>query len=114
MFFSIRKSLAIVYSNHRFAEYGKLSGKKIKELQAGARVEINEAKENALDFVLWKASKENEPAWDSIWGAGRPGWHIECSCMCKKFIEGDLDIHGGGADLIFPHHENECTIGKSV
>ena len=98
----------------RFAEYGKLSGKKIKELQAGARVEINEAKENALDFVLWKASKENEPAWDSIWGAGRPGWHIECSCMCNKFIEGDLDIHGGGADLIFPHHENEIAQSESL
>ena len=83
-------------------------------MQAGARVEINEAKENALDFVLWKASKENEPAWDSIWGAGRPGWHIECSCMCNKFIEGDLDIHGGGADLIFPHHENEIAQSESL
>ena len=83
-------------------------------MQAGARVEINEAKENALDFVLWKASKENEPAWDSVWGTGRPGWHIECSCMCKKFIEGDLDIHGGGADLIFPHHENEIAQSESL
>ncbi len=98
----------------RFSEYGKLSGKKIKDLQAGSRVEINHLKENPLDFVLWKASRENEPAWDSVWGKGRPGWHIECSCMCKKFIAGELDIHGGGADLIFPHHENEIAQSEAL
>lgn len=98
----------------KFQNYGKLSGKNIADLQAGIRVEINELKENSLDFVLWKASKKNEPSWDSPWGAGRPGWHIECSCMCQKFIDGKLDIHGGGADLIFPHHENEIAQSESL
>lgn len=94
--------------------YGNLSGKKLADLKAGARVEINEAKENSLDFVLWKKSKIGEPTWKSPWGEGRPGWHIECSCMCHKFIDGNLDIHGGGADLIFPHHENEIAQSESL
>ena len=97
-----------------FADYGKLSGKNIKDLQAGSRVEINKSKENPLDFVLWKKSKKNEPKWQSPWGEGRPGWHIECSCMCKKFIDGCLDIHAGGSDLIFPHHENEIAQSESL
>jgi cysteinyl-tRNA synthetase len=98
----------------KFAEYGKLSGKKIADLQSGARVAINENKEDALDFVLWKASKPGEPCWESPWGSGRPGWHIECSCMCKNFVSGELDIHGGGADLLFPHHENEIAQSESL
>lgn len=97
-----------------FREYGKLSGKKIKDLQVGARVEVNDLKEDALDFALWKAAKKGEPSWESPWGAGRPGWHIECSCMCKEFIDGELDIHGGGADLIFPHHENEIAQSETL
>lgn len=100
----------------RFADYGKLSGKKLADLQAGARVEVNEQKESPLDFVLWKASKPSEPHWHSPWGNGRPGWHIECSAMSKHTIGEYLDIHGGGHDLQFPHHENEiaqseCTHG---
>ena len=98
----------------KFTEYGKLSGKNIDELQAGARIAINENKKNALDFVLWKTAKEGEPAWDSPWGKGRPGWHIECSCMCQQFIKGGLDIHAGGSDLIFPHHENEIAQSESL
>ena len=97
-----------------FADYGKLSGKNIKKLQAGSRVEINQAKENPLDFVLWKKSKEKEPKWQSPWSEGRPGWHIECSCMCKKFVSEVLDIHAGGSDLIFPHHENEIAQSESL
>lgn len=102
----------------RFADYGKLSGKKLEDLQAGARVEINEQKESPLDFVLWKAVKPYEPHWESPWGDGRPGWHIECSAMSKHTIGEHLDIHGGGHDLQFPHHENEiaqseCAHGHS-
>lgn len=93
----------------RFADYGKLSGKKIEDLQSGARVEVNELKENPLDFVLWKASKPSEPHWQSPWGEGRPGWHIECSAMSKHTLGEYLDIHGGGHDLQFPHHENEIA-----
>lgn len=93
----------------KFAEYGKLSGKKIEDLQAGARVDVNEQKESPLDFVLWKASKPSEPHWHSPWGEGRPGWHIECSAMSKHTIGEHLDIHGGGHDLQFPHHENEIA-----
>lgn len=93
----------------KFAEYGKLSGKKIDDLQAGARVDVNEQKESPLDFVLWKASKPSEPHWHSPWGEGRPGWHIECSAMSKHTIGEHLDIHGGGHDLQFPHHENEIA-----
>ncbi len=89
--------------------YGKLSGKKLEDLIAGARVEVEKYKRNAGDFVLWKPSKEDEPGWDSPWGRGRPGWHIECSAMSTKYLGNDFDIHGGGADLKFPHHENEIA-----
>ncbi|WP_373017751.1 cysteine--tRNA ligase [Thiomicrorhabdus sp.] len=100
-----------------FKEYGRLSGKNLEELEAGSRVEVNEIKQDPMDFVLWKASKENEPAWDSNWGGGRPGWHIECSAMSTKCLGNHFDIHGGGMDLSFPHHENEiaqseCATGE--
>ena len=89
--------------------YGKLSGRKIEEMQAGARIEVGEEKEHPMDFALWKAAKPGEPAWDSAWGKGRPGWHIECSAMNLDILGEQIDIHGGGNDLIFPHHENEIA-----
>jgi len=92
-----------------FSDYGKLSGQAISELAVGARIEINEKKEDPLDFALWKKSKKGEPAWDSPWGKGRPGWHIECSAMAMKYLGESIDIHGGGQDLVFPHHENEIA-----
>ena len=92
-----------------FPEYGKLSGRSLEDMKAGARIEVDEKKRNPLDFALWKASKPGEPAWDSPWGPGRPGWHIECSAMSMKYLGETLDIHGGGLDLIFPHHENEIA-----
>ncbi len=92
-----------------FPEYGKLSGRDLEEMRAGARIEVDEKKRNPLDFALWKASKPGEPAWESPWGPGRPGWHIECSVMSMKYLGETLDIHGGGLDLIFPHHENEIA-----
>ncbi len=99
----------VYYSVTSFPEYGKLSGKSIEDLQAGARVESSEEKRDPLDFALWKAAKPGEPAWDSPWGKGRPGWHIECSAMSTKALGDTFDIHGGGADLTFPHHENEIA-----
>ena len=99
----------VYFESFKFKNYGKLSGQSVDELIAGARVEKNEKKKNALDFVLWKSSKENEPSWESPWGKGRPGWHIECSCMIKKYLGKTIDIHCGGQDLIFPHHENEIA-----
>jgi cysteinyl-tRNA synthetase len=92
-----------------FAPYGSLSGRSTEDMVAGARVEVDERKENPLDFALWKASKEREPWWDSPWGRGRPGWHIECSAMSAAHLGEQIDIHGGGKDLIFPHHENEIA-----
>jgi cysteinyl-tRNA synthetase len=92
-----------------FAEYGKLSGRLLEDMQAGARVAVDERKRNPMDFALWKSSKPGEPAWESPWGPGRPGWHIECSAMSLKHLGETFDIHGGGADLTFPHHENELT-----
>ena len=92
-----------------FQPYGKLSGKSLEDLRAGNRVEIDHAKENSFDFVLWKSAKPGEPAWKSPWGEGRPGWHIECSAMSNKFLGKNFDIHGGGQDLQFPHHENEIA-----
>lgn len=92
-----------------FPGYGKLSGRSLDEMMAGARVEVDERKEEPVDFALWKAAKPGEPSWDSPWGPGRPGWHIECSVMSMKYLGETLDIHGGGADLIFPHHENEIA-----
>ena len=99
----------VYYAVSGFADYGKLSRKKIDELEAGARVEVDERKRSPLDFALWKSSKPGEPTWDSPWGAGRPGWHIECSAMSTKYLGQPFDIHGGGRDLIFPHHENEIA-----
>ncbi len=93
----------------RFSGYGRLSKRKLDEMLAGARVEVDERKENPLDFALWKASKPGEPAWESPWGPGRPGWHIECSAMSIRHLGSPFDIHGGGKDLIFPHHENEIA-----
>jgi len=93
----------------RFAGYGKLSGRELEDMLAGARVEVDENKINPLDFVLWKGSKPGEPAWESPWGPGRPGWHIECSAMGTRYLGKTIDIHGGGKDLIFPHHENEIA-----
>lgn len=99
----------VYYSVQNFPEYGKLSGRNLEEMMAGARIDINEKKKNPLDFALWKASKEGEPWWKSPWGKGRPGWHIECSVMSQRYLGDTLDIHGGGEDLIFPHHENEIA-----
>ncbi len=104
----------VYYAVERFAEYGKLSGRNLEDMQAGARVEINEKKQHPMDFALWKSSKPGEPAWDSPWGPGRPGWHIECSAMSKKFLGETFDIHGGGKDLIFPHHENEIAQSEAA
>ncbi len=105
-----------VYFNVRkFAKYGKLSGQSIDEMQKGAKANPGELKKDALDFALWKRSKENEPFWDSPWGKGRPGWHLECSVMSQKFLKTDtLDIHAGGLDLIFPHHENEIAQAEAL
>ncbi|MFN2109919.1 MAG: cysteine--tRNA ligase, partial [Anaerolineae bacterium] len=94
-------------------DYGKLSGRKLEDMQAGARIEVGEQKENPMDFALWKAAKPGEPAWDSPWGQGRPGWHIECSAMNLAELGEQIDIHGGGNDLIFPHHENEIAQSES-
>ena len=111
----------VYFRTLKFKEYGKLSHQPIEDLQSGARIAIGEKKENPLDFALWKAAKEGEPYWDSPWGKGRPGWHIECSAMNKRFLGATIDIHCGGQDLIFPHHENEiaqsecangCTFSK--
>ncbi len=99
----------VYYSVESFPEYGKLSGQKLEELQAGARVDVSENKRSPLDFALWKPMKEGEPYWESPWGKGRPGWHIECSAMSTKLLGPTIDIHGGGQDLIFPHHENEIA-----
>ncbi|MBX5459593.1 MAG: cysteine--tRNA ligase [Steroidobacteraceae bacterium] len=99
----------VMYSVASFEGYGKLSGKRLADLRAGARVEVDEAKRDPLDFVLWKAAKPGEPAWDSPWGKGRPGWHIECSAMSTAVLGDTFDIHGGGIDLKFPHHENEIA-----
>lgn len=99
----------VYYSVRSFAGYGKLSGKSIDDLESGARVEPGDAKRDPLDFALWKAAKPGEPAWDSSWGQGRPGWHIECSAMSCTALGDTFDIHGGGADLTFPHHENEIA-----
>ncbi len=99
----------VYFEVRKFADYGKLSGRSLDELQAGARIAVGEQKRDPLDFALWKAAKPGEPAWDSPWAQGRPGWHIECSAMSAKYLGKTFDIHGGGADLIFPHHENEIA-----
>ena len=111
----IKKGFAYENNNHvyfevkKFSDYGKLSNKKLEDLIAGSRVEVSDNKKNSEDFVLWKPSVKDEPSWESPWGKGRPGWHLECSAMSKKFLGNEFDIHGGGIDLIFPHHENEIA-----
>lgn len=111
----VKKGFAYENNHHvyfevkKFKDYGKLSNKKLDDLIAGSRVEVSENKKNSADFVLWKPSLDDEPGWNSPWGKGRPGWHIECSAMSKKFLGNEFDIHGGGIDLIFPHHENEIA-----
>ena len=99
----------VFYRTAKFDGYGKLSHYPIEQLESGARIEINDSKEDPLDFVIWKAAKPGEPSWDSPWGKGRPGWHIECSAMANKYLGKTIDIHCGGVDLIFPHHENEIA-----
>lgn len=105
---------SVYFSVDKVEEYGRLSGQRLEDMVAGARVEVDKAKRNPMDFALWKASKPGEIAWDSPWGKGRPGWHIECSVMCRKYLGDLIDIHGGGSDLIFPHHENEILQTRAV
>ena len=105
----VTPSADVLFAVRKFAAYGKLAKKSLDDLRAGERVSVNDEKRDPLDFVLWKAAKENEPFWDSPWGKGRPGWHLECSAMSTKFLGKHLDIHGGGQDLQFPHHENEIA-----
>ena len=107
----------VYFETNRFTEYGKLSGQPLEDLAAGARIDVDDRKKNPMDFALWKNKKEGEPAWQSPWGEGRPGWHIECSAMVNRYLGETIDIHSGGQDLIFPHHENEiaqseCATGK--
>ncbi|MGQ4893618.1 MAG: cysteine--tRNA ligase [Candidatus Njordarchaeia archaeon] len=108
------KSGDVYFDVLKFKEYGKLSGQRISELKAGARIKPGEEKKNPIDFALWKAAKPGEPSWPSPWGRGRPGWHIECSAMTMKYLGETIDIHGGGADLIFPHHENEIAQSEAA
>ena len=107
--FAYENNKHVYFEVKKFNDYGQLSNKKLDELIAGSRIEVSDNKKNSEDFVLWKPSLENEPFWDSPWGKGRPGWHLECSAMSKKFLGNEFDIHGGGIDLIFPHHENEIA-----
>ncbi|AQX52920.1 cysteine--tRNA ligase [Priestia flexa] len=104
----------VYYRTRKFEGYGKLSHQSIDELQSGARIEVGEKKEDPLDFTLWKAAKDGEIAWDSPWGQGRPGWHIECSAMARKYLGDTIDIHAGGQDLSFPHHENEIAQSEAL
>jgi len=112
--FAYRVEGDVYFSVEKFEEYGKLSGRKLDEMEAGARVDINERKNNPFDFVLWKSAKPGEPFWESPWGKGRPGWHIECSVMSSEYLGVTFDIHGGGKDLCFPHHENEIAQSESI
>ncbi len=104
----------VFFDTGSFPDYGKLSGKNIDELLAGARIEVDSNKKSPTDFVLWKPKKPGEPAWQSPWGEGRPGWHIECSVMAKRYLGDTIDIHAGGEDLIFPHHENEIAQSEAA
>ena len=104
----------VYYRTLKFKNYGKLSHQNLDDLQAGARIDVSDIKENPMDFALWKAAKPGEPAWPSPWGMGRPGWHIECSAMCNRYLGKTLDIHAGGQDLIFPHHENEIAQSEAA
>jgi cysteinyl-tRNA synthetase len=105
---------SVYFSVGKVKDYGRLTGQKLEDMQAGARVEVNDSKRNPYDFALWKAAKPGEIAWDSPWGKGRPGWHIECSAMCTEYLGETIDIHGGGNDLIFPHHENEILQSEAA
>ncbi len=107
--FAYEENQHVYFEVSKFKDYGKLSNKNLDELIAGSRVEVSDNKKNSQDFVLWKPSKDNEPSWESPWGKGRPGWHLECSAMSKKLLGNEFDIHGGGIDLLFPHHENEIA-----
>ena len=104
----------VYFSTKKFEGYGKLSGQNIEDLQSGARISADERKKDPMDFAIWKAQKPGEPAWNSPWGMGRPGWHIECSCMAKKLLGETIDIHAGGSDLKFPHHENEIAQSEAL
>lgn len=104
----------VYFSTKKFNGYGKLSGQNIEDLQSGARINIDERKQDPMDFAIWKAQKPGEPAWQSPWGMGRPGWHIECSCMAKNILGDTIDIHAGGSDLAFPHHENEIAQSEAL
>ena len=104
----------VYFSTKKFDGYGKLSGQNIEDLQSGARINIDERKQDPMDFAIWKAQKPGEPAWESPWGMGRPGWHIECSCMAKNILGDTIDIHAGGSDLAFPHHENEIAQSEAL
>ncbi len=104
----------VYYDVRRRADYGKLSGRNVDEMRSGSRIEVDESKRDALDFALWKGAKPGEPAWETPYGPGRPGWHIECSAMAMKYLGVTLDIHGGGQDLIFPHHENEIAQSEAA
>jgi cysteinyl-tRNA synthetase len=112
--FAYRVDGDVYYSVEKFEEYGKLSGRKLEEMEAGARIDIDARKRNPFDFVLWKSAKPGEPSWKSPWGMGRPGWHIECSVMSSLYLGETFDIHGGGKDLCFPHHENEIAQSESI
>lgn len=112
--YAYHKNGTVYFKTRSFAEYGKLSKKNLDDLEAGIRIAVSEEKEDATDFVLWKPKKEGEPAWESPWGAGRPGWHIECSVMSKKYLGEQIDIHAGGEDLVFPHHENEIAQSEAA
>ncbi len=107
--FAYENKRHVYFEVKKFKDYGKLSNKNLNELIAGSRIEVSDNKKNSEDFVLWKPSNEDEPSWDSPWGKGRPGWHLECSAMSKKYLGKEFDVHGGGIDLLFPHHENEIA-----
>ncbi len=104
----------VYYRTKKFNSYGKLAGQNLEDLQAGARISVDERKQDPMDFAIWKSQKPGEPAWESPWGPGRPGWHIECSCMVKKLLGDTIDIHAGGMDLKFPHHENEIAQSEAL
>lgn len=112
--FAYAKDGDVYYRVEKFPEYGKLSGRKIEDMEAGFRIDVDQRKEHPLDFALWKAAKPGEPSWPSPWGPGRPGWHIECSVMSHSCLGEQIDIHGGGNDLVFPHHENEIAQSEAM
>ncbi len=112
--FAYQKDGDVFFRVRKFKDYGKLSGKKVEDLRSGSRIKVNKNKEDPLDFVLWKKAKPTEPSWFSPWGKGRPGWHIECSAMANFYLGDTIDIHGGGSDLIFPHHENEIAQSETA